>query len=417
MSLFRPLLVALSLALFACAADDPGPELAVGFAISDTSPTTAQIATKKLYMGAYGPPFVRWAEGIHDAVKARAMAVESGHEGLILIALDAPVISEHFLRDVEQGVAAGTGLPSTRVAVGVTHSHSTPDLMGLWGGIPADYRKRVLERVVKAGVNAWNARVDATLEAATGKAKNRNRRGWGFTDDELTVLHARDLTGSSLGTLVNFAAHPIFFDYDNKKISRDFCGYLVDALDKQLGGTALYFNGAEGDVSPDFDGGSAEAKAKGYGEAMAAEAVAALKGAVEVRQGLVVQRTTWELLVSNAYFSLAERGGLLSEFDVEKRAGKLVVTVGSTYFRLGTAIQGVTFPGESLTRNGLAIKKAMKTKQRLLLGLTSGSLGYFVPGDEWKSKGSGYEETISASPEAGDQARDTIKAMIEKDAF
>ena len=58
---------------------------------------------------------------------------------------------------------------------------------------------------------------------------------------------------------------------------------------------------------------------------------------------------------------------------MEKRAGVMIVKLRSIYFRLGEAIQGVTFPGESLTRNGLAIKKAMKVDQRLLLGLTLGS--------------------------------------------
>ena len=61
------------------------------------------------------------------------------------------------------------------------------------------------------------------------------------------------------------------------------------------------------------------------------------------------------------------------------------VDLQTSYFRIGDTIQGVAFPGESLTNNGLPIKAAMTTPFRLFLGLTGDTLGYFVPTDEWLS--------------------------------
>lgn len=405
-------------ALGGCASDDPGPPLAVGFATQTIAPSATQLASKKVFMGAYGLPFVRAATGVHDAPVARAMALQSRHEGLVMIVLDAPVLSEFFIRDVSQGVAERAGLTPDRVLVGATHSHSAPDLMGLWGHVPADYRQDVVDGAIKAGVDAWQARKPALLEVGTGKAKNRNRRGWGFTDDALVVLRAKDLDGAPLGALVNFAAHPIFLDVDNLEMSRDFCGYLVDAMETQLKVPVLYFNGAQGDVSPDFGGeGKDFVAAQGYGEQMAQLALAVPMTA-QVHEGLVVTEVNWEQSMENAFFQLADKAGLLKEFDLIKDGFFMKGKVSATYFRLGTALQGVSFPGEATTRVGLAIKEKMQSEQKLFLGLTRATLGYFVRADEWKTDRNGnYEESISPSEQAAETAITKLNGLISADVF
>ena len=60
----------------------------------------------------------------------------------------------------------------------------------------------------------------------------------------------------------------------------------------------------------------------------------------------------------------------------------LEVTTQSAYVRLGTQAQIVTFPGESLTRNGLPIKDAMAAPYKAVLGNANDALGYFVPSDD-----------------------------------
>jgi hypothetical protein len=45
---------------------------------------------------------------------------------------------------------------------------------------------------------AWTARGQpGELRVATGKAPANNRRGWGFTDDDMTILDAFDLESSA----------------------------------------------------------------------------------------------------------------------------------------------------------------------------------------------------------------------------
>ncbi len=394
--------------------------------MASIAPTPAELASEKVFLGAYGLPLVRYGEGVHDATQARAMAISAYGEGLLLIALDAPVLSQHFIRDVSEALKRDTGLPPERILIGATHSHSAPDLMGLWGGIPDDYRARVVEQVTTVGREAWRARVAAVLELREGTADNRNRRGWPETDKTMTLLSAETLEGAPLGALVSFAAHPVFLGVENREISRDFCGPFVDALQTSLGVPVVYFNGIVGDVSPSYGGGQPEDtefdKARGYGEAMAAKASSLMgQGAASrIEEGLLVRDTSWTQAVDNAYFTLAEKGGLLGEFDVDKSGGGLAIQIAATYFRLGEgkrALQAVTFPGEALTRTGMAIKGTMQSDHRLLLGLTRATLGYFIRADEWKiGKNDDYEETVSPGPDAGELAIEKLNALIATDA-
>ena len=89
----------------------------------------------------------------------------------------------------------------------------------------------------------------------------------------------------------------------------------------------------------------------------------------------------------------------------------------TSYFRIGDNIQGVAFPGESLTNNALPIKAAMTAPFRLFLGLTGDTLGYFVPTDEWLTGRNGnYEETVSPGRLIGDITRDILVDLIQADA-
>ena len=66
----------------------------------------------------------------------------------------------------------------------------------------------VVSGAVKSLSNAFQALEPAELFVSRGTGFADNRRGYDYTDDEITVLDARSLDGDRLGTFVNFAAHP-----------------------------------------------------------------------------------------------------------------------------------------------------------------------------------------------------------------
>lgn len=401
---------------------DPALEnFLLGVHVQDVSPSADVLAGKDLYMGAYGAPYTRGpAQGVHDAIYARSFAVEGNGGGIVMSIVDLPGMGNRISRDVRKKVAELTALQESQVLVGSTHSHSAPDLMGLWGGVPGDYRTWLIDQIAASMAAAWDSRAPGELRVATVKAPANNRRGWGFTDDDMTILDAFDLEQQRIGTVVVFAAHPVVLGEGNKLISCDYPGYTVQALEDALGAPVALFNGTLGDATPKVpDGQYADdfARAEAYGTLLADIAADGLNESTVVEPELVFSHKSWEQGVENTLFQLAALLGIL-QFDFEMQGLDQIVTTQSTYFRLGTQVQGVAFPGESLTRNGLAIKEVMTTPHKIILGNTGDALGYFIPSDEWQTgKNDNYEETVSLGKSAGDNARDHISELITADNF
>ncbi len=392
----------------------------LGVHLQDVSPSEAHLDAN-VYMGAYGAPFTRGAaQGVHDEIYARSLAIEGNGGGVVLSIVDLPGMGNRITRSIRTKVAELTGLPEAHVLVGSTHSHSAPDLMGLWGGVPAAYRTWLIDQVATSMATAWANREPGELRVATGKAPANNRRDWGYTDDDMTILDAVDLNAERLGTFVVFASHPVILGEGNKLISCDFPGFAVQALEAVTGAPALLFNGTLGDATPKVpEGDYADGfeRADAYGSLLAAIAADLIESAEPIEPTLVVDDVEWTQNIDNNLFQLAALLGLL-QYDFEMQGLQQTVTTQATYFRLGTKVQGISFPGESVTRNGLEIKESMTAPHKILLGNTGDALGYFIPSDEWQTgKNNNYEEGVSLGKTAGDNARDAIVPLITADPF
>jgi hypothetical protein len=413
--------MSLATLLVACSGSDEAPPPGssawqIGVTVADISPTEGELAGGALYMGAYGILTARGAAtGVHDPIYARTMVLKSGSSAIALTILDLPGISNRSLNAIADRVLAQTQLTSENVFVGATHTHSAPDLQGLWGFVPEDYKQRLIDLTARSITDAFNAAEPAELFVAKGTAPNRNRRGHAEIDNELTVLDAKTPDGRRLGTLINFAAHPVKLGAGNRLISRDFCGYTVDRAEAALGGKALFFNGVVGDASPD-GGGSDYAGAEAFGNIVADAAVTAVASETKVTPGIYRDQQDWQQEVTNAGFQALNQAGVL-DYDIQPVGGGLGIDTQFTYFRLGGEVQAVAFPGEALTRTGLDIKSRMRTPFKLFLGLTTDTLGYFVKSDEWMmGHNDNYEESVSLGPTAGDNAVRILSDAIAKDA-
>jgi Neutral/alkaline non-lysosomal ceramidase, N-terminal len=400
------------------ALSDVGDVWQAGASVADITPTDAQIASQKLFMGAYGFLTGRGpATGVHDHVYARAMVLRHKRDAVVMTILDMPGISNRVIHAVADIVNGHTHIPKESIYVGATHSHSAPDLQGLWGSVPEDYKTLVETKTAQAIEDAFNAAAPADLMVSKGTAPNRNRRDWPFTDTELTVLDAKAKDGAHIVTLIQFAAHPVVLGAGNKLISRDFVGYLVDHAEEKLGGSpVLYFNGVIGDASPDYNGPAADfAKCQAYGNIVADAALATMASQSKVTPGIYLDHEPWRQEVTNAAFVGLGNAGIL-DYDFVTDAGFMGIDTQFNYLRFGNEVQVVVFPGEALTRTGLRVKAKMTSPFHLWLGLTTDSLGYFVPSDEWQTGRNGdYEESVSTGQTAGDNAVRVLQGAIGRD--
>ena len=346
-----------------------------------------------------------------------------------------------------------TGVQPERLLIACTHSHASPDTQGLWGGIGDAYRTHIAHRAASGIWEAHRALAPAQASVASTQLHGvtKNRRGWPETDDALTTLRFASPEGAPIATLMNFACHPTSSGSSNTEVSRDWCGYAVDAVERETGGVAIYVNGAIGDANP-TDASGFEASAR-LGEAVAEAAIASLSSAEPIDGALSVRSDVLELPVhferlsqrvqsaidrsGFAITALSKTGSLratqlalhaagrgdvaqivsalegMSEREKAHRDGRTYLLTHCGYVRIGDALEAYVAPGEVLTRLALPLRAAMGAPHRMFFGLTHDTLGYFVPEDEWMTgRNNNYEESVSMGRRAGSVLADALLAMV-----
>jgi hypothetical protein len=406
-----------------------------------------------VWLGGFGSYRERRASGVHDDPQCRALALSDGETTFVLAVLDLIGASGPLLSSIRADAARLTGLPPEQILIACTHSHASPDTQGLWGGIGEAYRTHIAHRAASAIWEAHRALAPAQACAASTllHGVTKNRRGWPETDDTLTSLRLTSPDGAPIATLVNFACHPTSSGSSNTEVSRDWCGYAVDAVERESGGVAVYVNGAIGDANP--------AEANGFdaserlGAAVAEAAIASLHSAETIDGALSVRTEALELPVhferlsqrvqsaidrsGFAIAALSKTGSLratqlalhaagrrdiaqivsalegMSEREKAHRDGRSYLLTQCGYVRIGDAFEAYVAPGEVLTRLALPLRSAMGARHRMFFGLTHDTLGYFVPEDEWMTgRNNDYEESVSMGRRAGSVLADALLAMV-----
>lgn len=340
-------------------------------------------------------------EGVHDPLSVRALALRQGDTTVVLavadvIGLERPVVQALRAR------AAGPGLPAENIWVGATHCHSAPDSIGIWNGAPESWLTRFHNEIVNVIKQAV-----ANLQPATAAAASYdlpadmiiNWRDPDQLDPTGAVITFRDAHGKTIATLVNFACHAEVRNTHQPVITADFPGVLRTTIEGELGGTALYFNGALGGmVSPKVDDQKTTwADVGRFGRDFAKAALAALRQARPVEGDLAIKQRLVTMPLTNPRF--IELGKAMGRPDLI--AGRVETEIGE--LRLGP-VQMVAIPGEYLPKPGLELKRLMTGAYKFQLGLTNDELGYLVPADSFRpteyvertSPGKGAAERLMA---------------------
>ena len=231
----------------------------------------------------------RLAEGVHDPIWARALALRDGDgETLVLVAADLPGLGRKHTGPVRRRAARERGIPESHVILHSTHTHSAPDASGYWSTLMGGHNRRytmVLREQLYASIGmALDALRPATLKTATtthvacqdvlsGAMKTaadcrlpainntiddpsaaydrfvlqRDLRDpvVGNTRIVAAELKAAD-TDETIATLVNWHNHPDTLGSGNRLLSSDYPHYLREYLERARGGIAVFVAGTVG---------------------------------------------------------------------------------------------------------------------------------------------------------------------------
>lgn len=340
-----------------------------------------------------GSQNARAATGVHDPIWARIMVFDKGDVRIGLVVYD---FIGWFANEMDATRALiGEELELDHVVFASTHSHQSPDTMGLWGltslqsGVDLDYHAWIHERTVAGLAEAVAALEPVTMTIASTQTLDDDGSPLAYVGDirdpiildpTLTIAQFRSVEEPerTVGTLVHWSAHPEYAWFDNNLLSSDVVHYIRQTVEdgapetaagpayEGLGGVAVYVNGAIGgqvgpigtrpigaDGEPVTEPGFGRAEAAGTNVGRLALDAITAAGAEDVADPRLTMRTGELLLrVENINYHVGGAVGVFKRdfvgWDMERPVDEdnmPYIESRVTYLELGP-IGAITAPGE-----------------------------------------------------------------------
>jgi hypothetical protein len=211
--------------------------------------------------------------------------------------------------------------------------------------------------------------------------------------------------GERLATVINYACHGTVLGPDNLLVSADWIGVMRAQVEAELGGLALFLQGATANLNPDMYWQDRRAfdMAAQQGLSVAQSVVTAAGRGAPTLVGLPLQIERAEAWLptetqvvsprpprnyGKPLLAMAKLPGWMAFLAdplldqrypwkprIEARHGYWVVPMRVNAIRIGE-LALVTFAAETFTEIGLAVKAASPAKQTLFASLTDGCISY-----------------------------------------
>ena len=387
-------------------------------------------------------------DGVLDVPRAKAVWIDTGEGGVLLIGLDCVAIGSGTVDDIRRELS-GFCRKADCVSVNVyaTHTHAGIDTLGLWGkvaidGKNSDYMENLITAAKDAARSAYEDRSFGRLYygCAEPEALLYDSREPIEYDPMLYQIRFVSDDASKNGLrLLSYAAHAESLRGDNLRLSADFPGALADKIKGATGDDVMFMPSAIGglimtrELVEPFD---AIQNMEKTADRLASSALS-IKDEEELEPSLSVAMVRLDVPLDNTYFFFGKFLGILNNktrrgksetgYILESELGAL--RLGSVTFAL---IPGEMFP-ELVSGRGLkaedpesleSIAERYGVEKMIIVGLCNDELGYIVPSSTFKlndelpyiepvADGSGenhYEETNSV----GIRTAEIIAEAFEK---
>ncbi|MFC1718808.1 hypothetical protein ACFL6S_34470 [Candidatus Poribacteria bacterium] len=323
----------------------------------------------------------------------RAMVIEEKNTRVAIVGCDFlgfPKILGDRVREQVKGIAA------ENILIGVTHTHSAPDMYGFPDeqgnfGIDLEYVDWVCKQIADAINDALDNLQPASLKIATDEAQERiafNYYAPKLYDPRCSVVQAVGQGGKPIVTLVNYAVHPEVLGSDQGICSPDMIGPLYQRIEERTGGMAIFMNGAQGGMvtadvrDPETDEHiQTWEECQRIGNLLADEALRIVEDApVQQDPRLECHARTFTFPIDSELLRTILE---ISPLGYKRSDGSSISTQVNL-INLGNA-QILTIPGEALPNIGYYLKRKMHGEHNLLFGLTNDAFGYILTKVDWDS--------------------------------
>jgi neutral ceramidase len=117
----------------------------------------------------------RTADKINDRLHARCLVLDDGRAQVAIAVVDSCMVPRHLLDEAKEMASQATGIPTSRMLISATHTHSAPSVHGCLGSDVDEPYARFLPPQIAKGI----AEAHKRLQPA--------RIGWAFGRDEKNV--------------------------------------------------------------------------------------------------------------------------------------------------------------------------------------------------------------------------------------
>lgn len=360
--------------------------------------------------------------GVHDSLFVKVIVVDDGFTPIAIVTIDCIGLLYPDVQRIRHHVAVQSDFPVQHIVVSSTHTHSGPDVVGLWGsdyqhsGVDSVYInflvRTTAEQIIAASQTTQLVDVVRVGETQFGDPWVQN-----ICDDELdrsvTTMQFLNNKGESLATLTNFACHPTFLDAHFTEVSADYIGGFYKQMNQDYGGLNLFLQGPVGGWVQPVDGEGTPEKAERRGRELAASVMQALLSSDTMTdQSIKFTSKNIQLQVDN------EGWKQLSELGTIARKVTDVVETEIVWFSIGTA-QFATHPGETAPYFGLQTKELMASGPRFILGLGMDALGYILKPeyfDDDTKPHAPYLTGMSIGRSAGPQIMEVLEELATENS-
>jgi putative membrane-bound dehydrogenase-like protein len=438
-----------------------------GEGIRDISPTNFPVLVNAMFTE-------RVATNVVDRLNARALVLDDGETKIALTVVDSCMVPRELL-DLAKAIAHDvTGIPTDKMMISATHTHSAPSAMGCLGSradsnyvafLPGRIAEAIIQangRMVPAKIGwavvddwkhtfnrRWIRRPDKMLTDPFGQQNVRAHMHPGHespdvvgpsgpVDPALSIIALQTVEGRPLAMFANYSQHY----YDSPLLSSDYYGRFANHVTAMLNGTnaapflAMMSQGTSGDqMWMDYGASRKEIGYDAYARELAEEAVAAYRGikftnyvslAMEQATLKLNYRTPTEDRLEWARKTAASLGARLPQtlpevyaleaiYIHERPVTELVLQA----IRIGD-VGIAAIPNEVYAISGFKIKGRSPLQTTINVELANGSEGYIPPPEQhqlggyttWPARTAGLEEL--AEPKIVDELIDLLEEVADK---
>lgn len=417
-----------------------------------------------IFMGGYGIgpmfPIVEWDD--EYGLWSRSVALSDGTDTVVLTLIDAVYWEAHYNNmcdgcgfiELAEKLAEETGLKPESFIFASTHSHTSPDFIGGWGGVPEWYMQQATESLQASAKQAVASLEPAVLETGEILARQFNGERRDFyrsaEDDGFSWFRLVDADnqpspevcttpppaetprpgtkpkptptptpictppnpGRAIATVGAFAAHPVTADHESGIADADFPAVFAKRVEEKFGGIGMFLQTGLGNMSPRGD-------KVVMGDGLA-NLLPAIGGGTQVANPDVrVGRTFWDQPVTNVPLGGL---GVAGFFDRKFNQTPAVVEEGkgpinrkcrsASPISVRTSVSAAKVgsllitggPGELFSNLTNTIEEQNPGGVTMALGLVNDGLGYIVQSfetDHAGRQGAGFVGTTDDKPVPG----------------